>query len=136
MLPAAGTANWLQRYVYFRTGNSLYGTYFVSAFWHGFYPGYYLFFLSIALVQSLARAWQKKVTPYFAGGPLEKVYDAVTILGFSAYVNYFSIVFQLLALDRSLIVWGSFYYIGHIVTIVAFALTTLVPTKKVAKKTE
>lgn len=27
------------------TGNSLVATYFVSAFWHGFYPGYYLFFM-------------------------------------------------------------------------------------------
>lgn len=27
------------------TGNSLTATYFVSAFWHGFYPGYYLFFM-------------------------------------------------------------------------------------------
>lgn len=41
-----GTQNWLERYVYSRTGNSLMATYFVSAFWHGFYPGYYLFFMS------------------------------------------------------------------------------------------
>jgi hypothetical protein len=41
-----GTQNWLERYVYTRTGNSLMATYFVSAFWHGFYPGYYFFFLS------------------------------------------------------------------------------------------
>lgn len=41
-----GTQNWLERYVYTRTGNSLLATYFVSAFWHGFYPGYYIFFMS------------------------------------------------------------------------------------------
>lgn len=107
-----GTQRWLQRYVYFRNRESLLVTYFVSAFWHGFYPGacvftyvcvswcheqkqmqnglqrssdplltdsihpipqkqcrpprkqtgYYLFFFSIALVQTVQRAWQKKVT--------------------------------------------------------------------------
>ncbi|ETV90916.1 hypothetical protein, variant 1 [Aphanomyces invadans] len=41
-----GTQAWLQRYVYERMNNSLLATYFVSAIWHGFYPGYYLFFLS------------------------------------------------------------------------------------------
>lgn len=34
-----GTQRWLQRYVYFRNRESLLITYFVSAFWHGFYPG-------------------------------------------------------------------------------------------------
>lgn len=41
-----GTQQWLERYVYSRTGNSLVATYMCSAIWHGFYPGYYLFFLT------------------------------------------------------------------------------------------
>lgn len=41
-----GTQSWLERYVYSRTGNSLVATYMCSAIWHGFYPGYYLFFLT------------------------------------------------------------------------------------------
>jgi len=48
-----GTQNWLERYVYTRTGNSLMATYFISAFWHGFYPGYYFFFMSRASCQLL-----------------------------------------------------------------------------------
>lgn len=44
------TQTWLERYVYARTGNSLVATYFMSAFWHGFYPGYYLFFMSGTIV--------------------------------------------------------------------------------------
>ena len=40
------TQSWLERYVYTRSGNSLALTYFVSALWHGFYPGYYFFFMS------------------------------------------------------------------------------------------
>lgn len=41
-----GTQAWLERYVYSRTGNSLVATYMCSAVWHGFYPGYYIFFLT------------------------------------------------------------------------------------------
>ena len=33
------TANWLAKYVYMRTNGSLFATYGMSAFWHGFYPG-------------------------------------------------------------------------------------------------
>lgn len=40
-----GTQMWLERYVYSRT-NTLFLTYLCSAVWHGFYPGYYIFFLS------------------------------------------------------------------------------------------
>ena len=41
-----GTQVWLERYVYSRWGNSLLATYSCSAIWHGFYPGYYIFFLT------------------------------------------------------------------------------------------
>ena len=30
-------------------------TFAVSAFWHGFYPGYYIFFVFLALTQEVAR---------------------------------------------------------------------------------
>jgi hypothetical protein len=33
------TQGWLERYTYNRTGQSLVMTYFVSALWHGLYPG-------------------------------------------------------------------------------------------------
>ena len=39
------TVSWLSRYAYSRTDGSLVATYLLSAFWHGFYPGYYLCFL-------------------------------------------------------------------------------------------
>jgi hypothetical protein len=32
-----------------RTTFAMYGTYIVSAFWHGFYPTYYIFFVQTAL---------------------------------------------------------------------------------------
>ena len=43
------TLAWLSKYVYMRNGGSLGAIYSTSAFWHGFYPGYYIFFLSVPL---------------------------------------------------------------------------------------
>lgn len=60
------TNRWLHNYVYLRYSNWQYSgartgfkanllTYVVSAFWHGFYPGYYLVFCSGALYTHLTR---------------------------------------------------------------------------------
>jgi MBOAT, membrane-bound O-acyltransferase family len=45
----------LPRYTYLRSGRSLTATYFISAFWHGLYPGFFLFFMSIPLMTNIER---------------------------------------------------------------------------------
>jgi MBOAT, membrane-bound O-acyltransferase family len=52
----------MHRYTYLRTGRSLVATYFISAFWHGLYPGFFLFFMSIPLMTNIERLI--KVTYY------------------------------------------------------------------------
>lgn len=55
------TQKWLQHYVYERVpAFKMLATYFISAFWHGFYPGYYLMFLSVIAPQQVGRrAWPR-----------------------------------------------------------------------------
>lgn len=51
------TTHWLRHSVYERVSPAI-GTwvvFMVSAFWHGFYPGYYIAFLSAALFTTAAR---------------------------------------------------------------------------------
>jgi len=121
--------------VYLRLGNSLLLTYFMSAFWHGFYPGYYLFFFSIAFVTIVTRQWQKTITPRFSsGGPFDSLYSFITIVGFSIYVNYYSIVFQVLAWEYSIAVWKGFLFLGHIITVVAYVIASIVPAPKAKGK--
>ena len=46
------------RIIYDRSSNQQYGvlaTSITSAFWHGFYPGYYLFFISVAFMNLSSR---------------------------------------------------------------------------------
>lgn len=52
-----GTMKWLRHVVYERVSPKLrtVATYAMSAIWHGFYPGYYMTFLSGALFTSTAR---------------------------------------------------------------------------------
>jgi lysophospholipid acyltransferase 1/2 len=50
------TLVWLRRVVYDRAPfQKTFAVFLVSAFWHGFYPGYYFMFLSAALFTVVAR---------------------------------------------------------------------------------
>jgi lysophospholipid acyltransferase len=58
------TNNWLRNYIYLRVTpkgkkpgfRSTLATFLTSAFWHGFYPGYYLTFVMGALLQNIAQS--------------------------------------------------------------------------------
>ncbi|KAI9146105.1 MBOAT, membrane-bound O-acyltransferase family-domain-containing protein [Paraphysoderma sedebokerense] len=58
-----GTANWLKHYVYLRltekgkkpTFSQVLSTYVVSSLWHGFYPGYYLTFITGAFITEVSK---------------------------------------------------------------------------------
>ena len=58
------TNNWLRNYMYLRVTpkgkkpgfRASLATFVTSAFWHGFYPGYYLAFLLAAFVQTVAKS--------------------------------------------------------------------------------
>jgi D-alanyl-lipoteichoic acid acyltransferase DltB (MBOAT superfamily) len=62
------TQGWLERYTYQRTNRSLIITYFVSALWHGLYPGFFLFFMSLPLLTNVERLIRAKITPRIVPG--------------------------------------------------------------------
>jgi len=123
------TANWLGRYVYMRTGGSLVATYGLSAFWHGFYPGYYFFFLSVPALTIVERIAYKKVGVRFQGGKWSP-YGLFTILVTSFLVEYMVIPFQLLAFDWALAAWKSNYFFGHIIVAGLYFVLSNIPTPK------
>lgn len=112
---------WLRRYVYDRAPSSvnLYFTYLVSAFWHGFYPGYYMFFLSVAAATVVHRQVRRTIRPHFLAadgkspGPLKPVYDVVSAIATSMTLNYFIMSFVMLAFDLSLEAFSGFSFYGH-----------------------
>ncbi|KAJ3254770.1 lysophospholipid acyltransferase [Boothiomyces macroporosus] len=125
------TANWLRRYVYVRVRQSwlkLPLTFFISAFWHGFYPGYYLSFLwSVPLMQA-GRAVRKHLRPVFIQGtlaPYKKVYDAIGFFATLFSLNFLYMPFILRTMSSSFEIWKSMYFIGILLPIVVqVSLTT------------
>ena len=125
------TANWLAKYVYIRTGGSLVATYAMSAFWHGFYPGYYLFFLSVPLLTYCERVGRIKLNPRFCkSGKKWSVYGILTILSTSLMVQYMVLPFQLQSLSWSIACWRSHYFFGHILPLVFYIVVSTMSTPK------
>lgn len=125
------TSLWLTRYVYIRTGGSLAAVYSMSAFWHGFYPGYYLFFLSVPMLTFCERVGKKKLSPRFA--PTNVVYNFACWFVTSLFVEYMVSPFPLLALSWSWNNWKSHYFFGHIGCILFYFIVSMLPTPKSEK---
>ncbi|KAF1788153.1 Membrane bound O-acyl transferase, MBOAT [Phytophthora cactorum] len=132
-----GTQNWLERYVYTRTGNSLLATYSVSALWHGFYPGYYLFFLTVPLATSVNRLARRHVRPYVVDSPIKPLYDLVGMICTAMVVNYLAVSFVVLSWEDAVAGFRSMRFAGHVGLVICYLLLTFVPIKKAttSKKT-
>jgi lysophospholipid acyltransferase len=103
-------AEWFKNYIYFRqTRNpnkdkppsyALYLTNTLSAFWHGFYPGYYFTFIFAALSVDIARRARALWRPYVTvmEGKVEKkiypLYYAYDIMGRILSIWIFAFGFQ------------------------------------------
>ncbi len=67
------TNNWLRNYMYLRVTpkgkkpgfRASLATFVTSAFWHGFYPGYYLSFVLAAFLQTIAKSKLSSITLFF-----------------------------------------------------------------------
>ncbi|KAG1704361.1 hypothetical protein DVH05_006369 [Phytophthora capsici] len=129
-----GTQNWLERYVYTRTGNSLLATYSVSALWHGFYPGYYLFFLTVPLATAVNRLARRHVRPYVVGSAIKPLYDLVGMICTAMVVNYLAVSFVVLSWEDAVAGFRSMRFAGHVGLVVCYLLLTFVPVKKTNSK--
>ena len=108
------TQTWLERYTYNRTGGSLLATYFVSAFWHGFYPGYYIFFIGFAIGTMAQRKLKAFFRPMFVPAGAEKptmVWNALSLIAGTTYCNFLACAFVLLDIDRVRAFFSAFYFI-------------------------
>jgi hypothetical protein len=123
------TSDWLTRYVYIRTGGNLAAVYSTSAFWHGFYPGYYFFFLSVPLVTFCDRLAKKKLSPMFSKSQLSP-YGILGTLATTITINYMIMPFIMLAGSWSWEVYKSHYFFGHIGAITFYFVLSSMPSPK------
>jgi len=151
------TAEWLKNYVYFRQvsnkstpipGYATYLTNTLSAFWHGFYPGYYLAFVLAAFTVEQARRTRARFRRYVVGDPPKDdpkgegkpIYPQKYFYDFFAhfytlfFFNYGMGTFIGLNMERSLMFYNQVYYCCHIIIAIYFIFLTIVdfvaPMKK------
>ncbi|KAF9431185.1 lysophospholipid acyltransferase [Entomortierella beljakovae] len=143
-----GTNIWLKYSVYFRVlpkgqkpgALQTLLTFTVSAFWHGFYPGYYLMFLSTAFTLAAARLLRKHLRPNFANtktGLTPRWYNAMGTVLTQLTMNYLAMPFLILTFKDSIELWKNLYFVPHIGTIAVLVLVpVLLPVKRKSKRHE
>lgn len=141
------TNAWLRNYVYLRVTprgrkpgfRASMATFVTSAFWHGFYPGYYLTFVLASFIQTVAKNFRRYLRPFFldpstqAPLPSKPVYDVLSFLATQLAFSFAVAPFVLLTLPDSLLAWSRVYFY----IIVAVALSTAFfasPAKPALKK--
>jgi len=136
------TDHWLKHYIYARVPfANVAMTFLTSAVWHGFYPGYYMSFMSASLVIQEARAIRRNIRPWFlkedgvTPAPSKRFYDIVCTIATSFTLNYVMTPFMLLSLECSWKVWLSIFFVGHILNGLVFVLAAFVIRPPRRKKT-
>lgn len=147
------THHWLKYYTYIRltppnqkpTTKARLITFCVSAFWHGFYPGYYVFFVSLNFIQDITTGLRRRLRKYFVvqdknkkehPGPYFKYKYIYDILGFiltKFIVSHVAAAFLLLSFESTFTFYKSMYFSGFICMILFTCLFSFViPLKKPA----
>ncbi|OAL02374.1 MBOAT family protein-like protein [Phaeosphaeriaceae sp. SRC1lsM3a] len=130
------TNNWLRNYIYLRVTpkgkkpgfRATLATFVTSAFWHGFYPGYYLTFVLAALVQTAAKNGRRLIRPLFLTPdgknplPSKRFYDIATTVITQVIFAYTVAPFVLLGFSDTLKVWSRVYFYTLISLAASFAV--------------
>jgi len=129
------TQSWLERYIFKRTPRAYnrWVTFAASAFWHGFYPGYYLAFFTVPLLQEASRAAYALLRPTLTGGTGKSptagpAYYALTAFKWLVRIlslDYTLTAFLLLDARRGIAVWRSAYFSVHLIALAIVLICTL-----------
>ncbi|KAI1322823.1 MBOAT family protein [Xylariaceae sp. FL0255] len=141
------TNKWLRYYIYLRVTprnrkpgfRASMATFVTSAFWHGFYPGYYLAFVLASFIQTAAKRCRRNLRPVFIDPvtqkdlPSKKYYDIASWLATHAIFSFTVAPFLVLGFYDSLAVWSRLYFYAPIAvfgTLAFFASPAKVTIKK------
>jgi hypothetical protein len=140
------TQGWLERYTYQRTGRSLVATYFVSAIWHGLYPGFFFFFMSLPLFTNIERLVKAKLNPIFVPGYdgykldtypkglFGQIYWVVSWANTTVFLSYVVQTFSMGSYENCMTALGSYNFIPHVVLLVIYVLLEILPGGAKKKK--
>jgi lysophospholipid acyltransferase len=92
----------------------------VSAFWHGFYAGFYLSFVTFAFCNIVSQMSTKLLRPLFISrdGTIvsrwKSYYDFLTWFLTQCCFYYSAIPFKMYTIDNTLRMWSAVYYVYHV----------------------
>ncbi|PVV04611.1 hypothetical protein BB560_000888 [Smittium megazygosporum] len=106
-------------------------TFFVSAWWHGFYLAYYVSFIAASFVSNTSRLLYRSFNPYYedptflgkAHGIFRAFYYIIGVALTSLSTSFEVIPFSILDVSGAFRIWGSFYYafpIGLVLNVLFF----------------
>jgi lysophospholipid acyltransferase 1/2 len=116
------TLVWLRRVVYDRAPkhNTL-AVFATSAFWHGFYPGYYLMFGSGAIMTIVGREVRRHIRPLFQTSKAGiYTYEVITFIATRLANTYLTVPFLVLEFYACLQMYKSLYFYYHIISLLGF----------------
>jgi lysophospholipid acyltransferase 1/2 len=121
------TTYWL-RYVIYDRLHSTVAVFFFSAFWHGFYAGYYITFFTGGIFIHTARLMRRRVRPLFLSTrQLKFVYDAITFTATRIAIAYLGFPFLVLELHHVLEIYSNVYFWMHIAAITLVVAVLILP---------
>ncbi|KAK0722362.1 MBOAT, membrane-bound O-acyltransferase family-domain-containing protein [Lasiosphaeria miniovina] len=129
------TNSWLRNYVYLRVTprgkkpgfRATLATFTTSAFWHGFYPGYYMSFVLASLIQTVAKNIRRYCRPFFldpktqAPLPSKKYYDVLSWVTTQLTFSFTTTSFLVLSFSGSLQAWARVYFYAVVGTFASMA---------------
>lgn len=128
------TMLWLRYIVYDRVRSTI-PVFFFSAFWHGFYAGYYMTFFTGGIFIHTARLMRRRVRPYFlTSNALKLAYDTVTFLSTRIAIAYLGFPFLILELWPTYFIYRSLYFWMHFAAIGSAVFVLLLSSLRRPKK--
>ncbi|KAF9733936.1 hypothetical protein PMIN02_010902 [Paraphaeosphaeria minitans] len=129
------TNNWLRNYMYLRVTpkgkkpgfRATLATFVTSAFWHGFFPGYYLAFILASFLQTIAKNARRLIRPLFMSPdgkqplPSKRYYDIFTWFLTQVVFAFTVAPFIILTFSGTWLVWSRVYFYTLIGVIASFA---------------
>jgi len=143
------TQSWLANYFFFRFPQTysmnMMVTYFVSALWHGLYPGYFISFMTVPILDVIQKATRAKLNKYFElpasvdanGKPSVKyhpIWTLICFIGTLIGMNWALLFFNLYSWSRCKQAFEAFYYYPHMLFIGVAVVLTLLPKPREAKR--
>ncbi|PVH98256.1 MBOAT-domain-containing protein [Periconia macrospinosa] len=130
------TNQWLRNYMYLRVTpkgkkpgfRATLATFVTSAFWHGFYPGYYLAFVLASFLQVAAKNGRRLVRPLFMTPdgknplPSKRYYDLFTFIITQTTFSFTTAPFVILFFRDTMRVWSRVYFYTIIIVAASFVL--------------